>query len=423
VEVDFDAALKGPLERELARVQAARRTRLLSLDEVRATAMEAASSTNGFAWRHGGQTGDPRAQTSLCLCVARPDGVAIGLASVRAQEPDPSRAWRGITAWDRYDDAVNAPRVLAWAAKVALVARWKPAPRDDESALREAIRRSPDDDAPRLVYADWLSERGDPRGELIALQCASRPTDELLATHGGAWSQGLKVVFERGFASAVHVSSSAELAQLAGFAPREFVTRVVVERTLNLHALAAAPWLTSVRQLAFHQGPTAQRLDLQGLCAVLASRNLGALETLEVRGQRLGDEGLAQLAEQAGTRLPRVKRLVVEDDQVTARGVAALVATRWFSQLTALSLSGNPLGAEGLAALTRSPRPTRLQTLELDRVRCGDEGLRVLLASATFPSLVKLSVGRNRLTTRGTEAVLERFKRAASALGSTFQKS
>lgn len=35
-----------------------------------------------------------------------------------------------------------------------------------------AIRASPDDDAPRLVYADWLEERGDVRGEFIAIQCA-----------------------------------------------------------------------------------------------------------------------------------------------------------------------------------------------------------------------------------------------------------
>jgi uncharacterized protein (TIGR02996 family) len=41
-----------------------------------------------------------------------------------------------------------------------------------EASLLEAIVASPDDDAPRLVYADWLSERRDPRGELIALQVA-----------------------------------------------------------------------------------------------------------------------------------------------------------------------------------------------------------------------------------------------------------
>jgi uncharacterized protein (TIGR02996 family) len=33
-----------------------------------------------------------------------------------------------------------------------------------------AIRANPEDDALRLVYADWLEERGDPRGELLRLE-------------------------------------------------------------------------------------------------------------------------------------------------------------------------------------------------------------------------------------------------------------
>lgn len=37
--------------------------------------------------------------------------------------------------------------------------------------LLAAIRAAPDDDAPRLVYADWLLERGDGYGDLIIAQC------------------------------------------------------------------------------------------------------------------------------------------------------------------------------------------------------------------------------------------------------------
>jgi len=44
--------------------------------------------------------------------------------------------------------------------------------RDD---LWEAVRRQPDDDAPRLVLADALIEHGDPRGEFIALQLRPEP--------------------------------------------------------------------------------------------------------------------------------------------------------------------------------------------------------------------------------------------------------
>jgi uncharacterized protein (TIGR02996 family) len=42
-----------------------------------------------------------------------------------------------------------------------------------EDELLAAVVRAPDDDGPRLIYADWLEERGDPaRAELIRVQCA-----------------------------------------------------------------------------------------------------------------------------------------------------------------------------------------------------------------------------------------------------------
>src|SRR5262245_37162751 len=40
-----------------------------------------------------------------------------------------------------------------------------------EEGFLQAILKAPDDDAPRLIYADWLEERGDPRGEFIRIQC------------------------------------------------------------------------------------------------------------------------------------------------------------------------------------------------------------------------------------------------------------
>jgi uncharacterized protein (TIGR02996 family) len=40
----------------------------------------------------------------------------------------------------------------------------------DEAAFLNAVRAAPSDQAPRLVYADWLDERADPRGELIRVE-------------------------------------------------------------------------------------------------------------------------------------------------------------------------------------------------------------------------------------------------------------
>lgn len=73
-----------------------------------------------------------------------------------------------------------------------------------ELDLLEAIYAAPDDDAPRLVYADALLERGDPRGELIVRQCQGDAAIDLVLQHGDAWLGELAPLlssstFERGF--------------------------------------------------------------------------------------------------------------------------------------------------------------------------------------------------------------------------------
>src|SRR5438874_1642322 len=50
-----------------------------------------------------------------------------------------------------------------------------------EQGFLQAIIESPDDDDHRLIFADWLEERDDPRGEFIRVQVErARPgVDEL----------------------------------------------------------------------------------------------------------------------------------------------------------------------------------------------------------------------------------------------------
>ena len=77
-----------------------------------------------------------------------------------------------------------------------------------------AIREAPEDDAPRLIYADWLDEHGEPeRAEFIRVQCKleRRKTKvlrqreaELFAAHhdkfaGPLAAPGLQFRFNRGF--------------------------------------------------------------------------------------------------------------------------------------------------------------------------------------------------------------------------------
>lgn len=55
------------------------------------------------------------------------------------------------------------------------------------NSLLQSILDSPEDDEPRLVLADALMERGDPRGDFIRVQCALGRT--LHGARGRAWSR------------------------------------------------------------------------------------------------------------------------------------------------------------------------------------------------------------------------------------------
>ena len=48
-----------------------------------------------------------------------------------------------------------------------------------ENAFLQAVLADPEDDAPRLIYADWLDEQGEgERAEFIRVQCALARMDE-----------------------------------------------------------------------------------------------------------------------------------------------------------------------------------------------------------------------------------------------------
>ena len=42
----------------------------------------------------------------------------------------------------------------------------------EAEAFLQRIRAYPDDDAQRLIFADWLDEQGDPRGRFVRVQLA-----------------------------------------------------------------------------------------------------------------------------------------------------------------------------------------------------------------------------------------------------------
>src|SRR5262249_28357631 len=93
---------------------------------------------------------------------------------------------RAVNVRDALPEAVTLPRPIAaqasacvaacrqlgaLASDAAVLAQSTSTVRDAVlDALLAAVLRDPDDDEPRAIYADALEQRGDPRGELIALQ-------------------------------------------------------------------------------------------------------------------------------------------------------------------------------------------------------------------------------------------------------------
>jgi uncharacterized protein (TIGR02996 family) len=70
-------------------------------------------------------------------------------------------------------------------------------------SLLAAIQSRPAEPAGYLVYADWLLERSDPRGELIARMARHEPFDALLSEHRAqlapVWMESLDCTWRLGF--------------------------------------------------------------------------------------------------------------------------------------------------------------------------------------------------------------------------------
>jgi uncharacterized protein (TIGR02996 family) len=116
------------------------------------------------------------------------------------------RTWgaRGAERGSRHEpfnDAALAERALD--VQIIRLERKGYLPGHHNLTLLQAIQANPSDASPYLVYADWLLERSDPRGELIARMAANRSFDDLLAEHARqlapAWCQQVECTWRLGF--------------------------------------------------------------------------------------------------------------------------------------------------------------------------------------------------------------------------------
>jgi uncharacterized protein (TIGR02996 family) len=320
-------------------------------------------------------------------------------------------------------------------------------------AFLSAIIARPEDDLPRLVYADYLDETGDPdRAEFIRVQCElarrgpSDPTraglqarsEQLLRANRQRWVvPGLRGVqsFRRGFVEAVRTSAESLLAAAGALFRTTPVRELRVQNAdHSFDALARLPGLDRIESLDLTN-------NFQGLNArlgwFLSTAPLGSLRRLTVRNAQLWADSIADLVRtpvarklealnlsgnpiaDAGTELlasaplGALQRLTVRndmvryDDSVHAGGAGALARSRSI-RLRSLDLRGQYVGDAGLIALVTSPNAAGLANLDLadnEIGMTGEAGFEALAASPYLGSLERLSLARNQVGFRSAQAL------------------
>ena len=331
----------------------------------------------------------------------------------------------------------------------------------DADAFLAAIVAAPGEDLPRLVYADWLDEHGDPdraefirlqiavaRGELagaralaagaraLELQAANKARWEIPDLHGGQ-------TFRRGFVEGLRISTEEFVTHADRIGRAAPVTGLqLVNVGPHLDALVRVPWLSRLEELDLANNWVGHWLD--DLLAAVPFPNLRALELrnnvlfadavrriaarapalprltrLNLSGNPVSDEGAEALAETPN--LHGLTDLILRSDMqpftdcVHAAGAGALARGRSLTRLRYLDLAGHYIGDAGLVELARSPVARTVEHLDVsdnDIGELGDSGVEAVVESAEFARLGVLNLGRNTLGRLGAEA-LARWPRLA----------
>lgn len=223
---------------------------------------------------------------------------------------------------------------------------------DEELQHLAPVLREPDDDAPRLAFADWCDRRSDPRGDFIRAQIraaattglsfdaeAAAATNEanlLLGKYGDLWTRFLRPYvrggqFYRGFMMLISDSAS------------EF-----------LHDADRIFALAPIQQL------DVTKLDCE-LSVFLASPHLHHLRGLSLNRAGLGDAGARTLA--AASTLANLRYLSLEGNGIGIDGLEALILSPHLRKLALVPFSGNQIdlqpsvGFDQGTAVDWSPSP------------------------------------------------------------------
>jgi len=291
----------------------------------------------------------------------------------------------------------------------------------DRRDFLAAIIDRPDDDLPRLVYADYLEESGDEeRAEFIRLQCelAKLPPDdpariplavrekELLKNREAWIVPGMvatRQTFHRGFVESMETTAES----LVRFADAIFCSTPLrhlraanadgpVEDFVRIEGLKYLTFL----DVSNCSSPTVNR--------ILENAPLARLERLAARNCRIWPEGVAAMA--GSPVVVRLKALDIAGNPITDEGVAIIASVPSFAALNHLMLRSNEQSEErcihlmGARAIADSQTLNVLVTLDLAGHYIGDAGLFELGGSRNFGTLRELDLSYNEIGASGIES-------------------
>jgi uncharacterized protein (TIGR02996 family) len=202
-----------------------------------------------------------------------------------------------------------------------------------DAAFLADVAANPEDDSPRLVYADWLEDNGQPhRAEFIRLQCRLASMDEddperlplvlresdLLFVYGDqwpelpAWARMIHNAFRRGFLDRTSMTAADLLKRghtiFAAAPVTDLEVRAVRDKMAQVAACPLLDRLTALRLEESSITPQAQ-LTPEDLRVLGTSPHLGKLRALELPSVTLTREHARALADWPV--LPRLRRLEV----------------------------------------------------------------------------------------------------------------
>lgn len=302
---------------------------------------------------------------------------------------------------------------------------------EHERAFLQSVIDEADDDTPRLIFADWLEENGDPqRAQFIRLQCQlakvrdddpeslrlrfeerplfqvmwERLNDKARGKRPGAllaWTRGQGLAFERGFVATMRTTATRFLDgadALMRATPLQHLGLTNVGPKID--AVLASPHLARLRSLNFEHNKLRDEL----LAKLAACPGLAKLKRLDLGHNRFRIDGTVALAN--SPHLAGLERLSLVNNRIHDRGPEALAQSPHLRNLKWLDLYDCQLGPRGAAALGQSPVLGNLEHLDLSRNRIQDRGARDLAEGGGLKNLAWLELSLTPLTSAGVEALL-----------------